>query len=115
MATSSAAFISFAAPEEQDRLQQALLEAQRDGSIPCELEYWIVHANGSRRYIRERYSVSVTDEINRIFIVSSDITEPIQAYQSLENAVSDRTRELATVLDVSRRMRQPWSWNLYLT
>jgi PAS domain S-box-containing protein len=95
---------SFALPEEQTHLEQTILAAKYDGGFPFELEYWITHADGGRRFIRERYSTSIVDEVTRTFIVSSDITEQTQAYQSLENSVSDRTRELSTVLDVSRRI-----------
>lgn len=95
---------SFAAPEEQPGLEQAIIEAQRSGGFPKELEYWIVRKDGVRRCIRERYSTSYTNSVARIFIVTSDITESVQAYQSMEHAVSDRTRELSTVLDVSRRI-----------
>jgi PAS domain S-box-containing protein len=95
---------TFAAPEERHRLEQMIQAAQSSGDFPQELEYWIVSKSGVRRCIRERYSTSQTDEITRTFIVTSDITQPVQAYQTLENAVSDRTRELSTLLDISRRI-----------
>ena len=93
-----------AAPEEQDRLSKLLQEAEASGEFPQELEYWIVRQDGSRRCVRERYSHSSSDGVNRTFIVASDITEAVQAYQNLENAVSDRTRELSTMLDVSQKI-----------
>ena len=36
--------------------------------------------------------------------MTSDVTERVQAYQTLEQAVGDRTRELSTVLDISQRI-----------
>jgi PAS domain S-box-containing protein len=93
-----------AAPEEKARLNEVLLQSEHTGQFPRELEYWIMRKDGSRRCIRERYSQSSMHGITRAFIVTSDITESAQAYQILENAVSDRTRELSTVLDVSRRL-----------
>lgn len=95
---------SFAIPEEQNHLAETIIAAEQNGGFPFDLEYWIMLAGGRRRFIRERYSTSINDDVTRTFIVSSDITEQIQAYHSLENAVSDRTRELSTVLDVSRRI-----------
>jgi len=95
---------TFAAPEEQARLRDEILQANRLGAFPQELEYWILRSDGSRRCIRERYSTSYTDEIQRTFIVTSDITDQAQAYLTLEHAIADRTRELSTVLDVSRRI-----------
>lgn len=95
---------NFAAPEERPWLEQTILEAQRLGGFPQELEYWILRKDGVRRCIRERYSTSNNNSLTRIFIVTSDITESVQAYLSMEHAVSDRTRELSTVLDVSRRI-----------
>jgi PAS domain S-box-containing protein len=95
---------AFAAPDERPRLEQVIRQAQISGDIPHELEYWILSKDGARRCIRERYSISKIEEVTRTFIVTSDITEPVQAYQSLEHAISDRTRELSTVLDVSRRI-----------
>jgi PAS domain S-box-containing protein len=95
---------SFALPEEQTRLAETIVTAEQNGGFPFDLEYWIMLAGGRRRFIHERYSTSITDDVTRTFIVSSDITEQILAYHSLENAVSDRTRELSTVLDVSRRI-----------
>ncbi len=60
--------------------------------------------DGARRCIRERYSQNTVHDISRIFVVTSDTTEAVQALQILETAVSDRTRELSTVLDVSHRI-----------
>jgi len=95
---------TFAAPEERQRIHDEINFAQSTGAMPHELEYWIQSKDGERRYIREWYTASSTNEIERVFIVTSDITESKQAYQTLENAVSDRTRELSTVLDVSQRI-----------
>lgn len=96
--------LKFAALDEQDRLLEVLREAEHSGELPQKLDFWISRADGSRRCVRERYSSSASNGITRLFIVTSDITETVLAYQTLENAVSDRTRELSTVLDVSQRI-----------
>jgi PAS domain S-box-containing protein len=95
---------TFAAPEEQARLMRTIRIVGGSGEFPKELEYWIHRNDGSRRCIREYYTRSITNEAARTFVVTTDITEQVQAYQTLENAVSDRTRELSTVLDVSHRI-----------
>ena len=40
---------TFAAPEEQARLRDEILQANRLGAFPQELEYWILRSDGSRR------------------------------------------------------------------
>lgn len=94
----------FAAPEEQERLQKILHQAVTVGRFPEKLEYWIVRKDATRRCIRERYSHSDTLGVVRTFILTADVTERVQAYQSLEQAVTDRTLELSTVLDISKKI-----------
>ena len=94
----------FALPEEVENLQSRLSIAVAKGELPCELQYWIEGKDGQRRCVSERYSASQAQECLRIFIVSSDITASLQAYHSLEIAVSDRTRELSTVLEISKKI-----------
>jgi PAS domain S-box-containing protein len=91
----------FALPDEIERLRHAFSNPDHP---PTELQYWIKRKDGERRCVREHYSVSRSPEERRIFIVTSDVTERVQAYQTLEQAVSDRTRELSTVLEISRRI-----------
>lgn len=94
----------YAAQEEQVRLAETIRTSEQTGSFPHELEYWIIRRDGTRRCIRERYSRNSANGVSRIFVVTSDTTEAVQALQILETAVSDRTRELSTVLDVSHRI-----------
>ncbi|MFZ5911401.1 MAG: histidine kinase [Chloroflexota bacterium] len=94
----------FALPREIKRLEAVVSKAVSSGVYPAELEYWIKRKDGEKRCLRERYSTSQEDGIQRTFVVTSDITERIQAYRTLENAVKDRTRELSTVLEVSKRI-----------
>ena len=94
----------FAEPEQVSALLEHLSDSITAASYPFEMEYWIRRQDGERRCIREHYSTNQVDHIQRIFVVTADITERIQAYQTLEQAVSDRTHELSTVLEVSRRI-----------
>lgn len=96
--------LTFAASEERERIEKIIEQARITGSLPEKLEYWILSKDGQRRCIRERYTTSSSSGVDRIFILTSDITESVQAYQVLENAVSERTRELSAVLDVSQRI-----------
>jgi PAS domain S-box-containing protein len=91
----------FALPSELERLRDAFSDSKNS---PVELQYWIRRKDGEQRCIREHYSLSHSPEETRIFIVTSDVTEGEQAYQTLERAVNDRTRELSTVLEISQRI-----------
>ena len=89
----------FATPEEATRINALLTKKS-----PSELQYWIRRPDGKLRCIREHYSTVRSENSRRLFIVTSDVTEQEQAYQNLEQAVSDRTRELSTVLEISQRI-----------
>jgi PAS domain S-box-containing protein len=89
----------FATPEEAARINVLLTKKS-----PSELQYWIRRADGKLRCIREHYSTVRSEDSRRLFIVTSDVTEREQAYQNLEQAVGDRTRELSTVLEISQRI-----------
>ena len=89
----------FAFPEEAERVN-AILKSE----LPSELQYWICRADGESRCIREHYSSVQSENSDRLFIVTSDVTERVQSRRDLEQAVADRTRELSTVLDISQRI-----------
>ena len=91
----------FALPEERERLKDSISNSNHP---TIELQYWIKRKDGERRCIREHYSLGRSPEETRIFIVTSDVTEREQAYQTLEQAVNDRTREFSTVLEISQRI-----------
>jgi PAS domain S-box-containing protein len=91
----------FAFPDEIERLRESFSDPEHP---PTEVQYWIRRTDGERRCIREHYSIGRSADETRIFIVTSDVTEREQAYQTLEQAVSDRTRELSTVLEISKRI-----------
>lgn len=89
----------FATPEEAARITALLTKKS-----PPELQYWIRRPDGKLRCIREHYSTARSENSHRLFIVTSDVTEREQAYQTLEHVVGDRTRELSTVLEISQRI-----------
>jgi PAS domain S-box-containing protein len=94
----------FALPEEFKRLQPILKLPLATAERRFELQYWIQRNDGSQRCIREHYSTSYSQEIQRSFVVTFDVTERIQAVNTLEQAVSDRTRELSAVLEISKKI-----------
>lgn len=89
----------FATPEEAARINALLTK-----KAPSELQYWIRRPDGKLRCIREHYSTARSENSQRLFIVTSDVTERAQSRQNLEQAVNDRTRELSTVLEISQRI-----------
>jgi two-component system nitrate/nitrite sensor histidine kinase NarX len=68
--------------------------------------YRIVRPEGSVRWIRARtFPIwNVLGEVYRIAGIAEDITERMMAYQTLEQRVEERTRELSTLLDISRHV-----------
>jgi PAS domain S-box-containing protein len=98
----------FALPQEADRLQQLIgwsaggVSAEKP--FPSELQYWIRRPDGSQRCIREHYSSNYSQQAQRIFVVTFDVTERVQAVHTLEQAVNDRTRELSAVLEISKKI-----------
>ncbi|MCL4560922.1 MAG: GAF domain-containing protein [Chloroflexi bacterium] len=90
--------------EEMSRLIRMSEDAFRLYDSSREDEYWIVRKDGTRRCIHNRYSYTKARGVERRFIVSSDITDQALAYQMLEQAVDERTRELSTVLEISKKI-----------
>lgn len=95
----------YAMPYEVERLEAELASAEASGDdVRFELRYWILRGDGGVRCIHEHCAISRTQEVQRVFVVTSDITDSVHALQMLEQAVSDRTRELSTVLEVSKKI-----------
>ena len=95
----------YAVPEEQDRLTEAIQIAQNS---PATSHVSLSIGSFERMEPGAAFANDILRapfmEYPRIFVVTSDTTEAVQALQILETAVSDRTRELSTVLDVSHRI-----------
>lgn len=95
----------YAMPYEVERLEVEIASAEARGEdVRFELQYWILRGDGGVRCIHEHCATSHAQDIQRVFVVTSDITDSVQAYQMLEQAVSDRTRELSTVLEISKKI-----------
>jgi PAS domain S-box-containing protein len=90
--------LDLAAPEERPRLEQEIREAEAMGLPLDELEFWAVRKDGSRRYVRNRYSSgSVRDGTHLRFVVTLDLTEQELAQQ----ATLDREEFLQQLIDTS--------------
>jgi PAS domain S-box-containing protein len=74
----------FAAPEEQERLRRIQKEAREEGILPKSLTFWIIHPDGTRRYIQNDYTLlrSSGSHLDR-FVVTTDITEQKRAEDEL--------------------------------
>jgi PAS domain S-box-containing protein len=106
--------VDLAAPNETQRVQSAMAEARRAGSVPDELEYWVVQKDGTRRCVANRYASSVSaDGTSRHYVVSTDVTERRQAEDALRNhsnrlaeMVEESTMELQNAQEELTRMEK---------
>jgi PAS domain S-box-containing protein len=87
--------LDLAAPEERDRLLQSARKAQERGLDLKELEFWAVRKDGSRCYIRNRYSVvAVKRGVRRRIVITTDLTEQRLAQQEQERLREHRRRQM---------------------
>lgn len=95
---------TFALISEVERLSPVIERMALSAEIPHELQYWIKNQKEEIRCIHEHYSSSMIEGVQRIFAVTSDITEQVENFQNLEQLIDDRTNELSTVLEVSKKI-----------
>ncbi|MFN2270732.1 MAG: PAS domain S-box protein, partial [Anaerolineae bacterium] len=93
--------LDFAAPEEIPRLEQIVKEIRQAGTVPKELECWIIRKDGTRRCIRNRYSYIRRGEVSDSrLVVTTDITERKRADEALKR----RAAQLALLNDVGGKI-----------
>lgn len=69
-------FFDVVAAEDRERIRTIIEEARKSGKGPEELEFWIVHPDGTRRYIHKGFSYSEDSENkDDRYVVTSDLTE----------------------------------------
>jgi signal transduction histidine kinase len=79
--------LEFAAPEERERLRQAMEAARQSGTLPASLAFWIVRPDGTRRCIHNRYTVKHWEggPVDR-YVVTTDVTEQRRMEEHLRQA-----------------------------
>jgi PAS domain S-box-containing protein len=93
--------VDLAAQEERERLSQALAQVQEQGLPPKELEYWALRKDGSRRYVRQRFSSDYdSDGIPSRLVLISDLTTQEMAHQAL----ADQESLLQQIMEASRAL-----------
>jgi PAS domain S-box-containing protein len=90
-------------PERLDEVERETWDAVREGR-PYQFIYPLVTASGARRWVWEQGEgiVSADGRTEAIEGFITDVTERMQAWERLEVRVAERTRELETLLEVSR-------------
>ncbi len=75
-----------AAPEERERLFAAARAARHSTAPRKAMEFWIVRKDGSRRFVRNRYSSprESTVSLRRHYIITTDITDRNEAEKERE-------------------------------
>ncbi len=81
----------------------ARVQAGVETGQPFRMTYRIVTAGGEEKWVSEQGCgvTSPTGELEALEGFISDVTDRVLAYQSLENRVAERTRELRVLLDIS--------------
>ncbi|MBN2093284.1 PAS domain S-box protein, partial [candidate division KSB1 bacterium] len=99
--------IDIAAPEEKERLIQTIKNIQTRKTQPGDLEFWIIQKDGTRKYIRNRYSAIMNKNgIQTRYVITTDMTQRRQFEMAL-SASEERYRiisELASDFAFSIRI-----------
>jgi PAS domain S-box-containing protein len=98
-------YVGFIHPDDRTRVVQTVEQCYRSHE-PCEFDYRALWPDGSIRWLHAhgRAVLNEQGEVVRIVGTAQDITERIEAQQLLEQRVADRTKELSTLLQVSRNV-----------
>lgn len=97
--------LNLAAPEERDRLVRVVREVQERGLPLEELEFWAVRKDGSRCYIRNRYSlIAVKKGVRRRVVVTTDLTEHRLAQQGQERLQDHRHRQMQISAEIAQEV-----------
>jgi PAS domain S-box-containing protein len=88
-------------PDWRERMM-AQLQGIADG--PVQFDGMIVRKDGASRSIEGRATIFSYRGTPHMLSMARDVTERVRAYELLEQRVDERTRELSTLLDVSRNV-----------
>jgi PAS domain S-box-containing protein len=77
--------VNFAAPEEQERIEDFLRVFRSPEAIPTGITLWIIRKDGTRRYISCRLSSLRHEDSTIRYLIITDMTEWKHAQDALEN------------------------------
>jgi PAS domain S-box-containing protein len=104
-------FMPYCTPEERDRIVGFYARRVRGEPAPTRYETVMLHKDGTRVYAEVSVGMIPYEGRQATFVFLRDITEEKrarqaleEAYQTLEQRVEERTRELSTLLDVSKKL-----------
>jgi PAS domain S-box-containing protein len=93
--------LDLAAPQDRERVEQVIQEAESLGLPLEELEFWAVHKDGSQRFVRNRYSAGIVgDETPLRFVVTADLTEGVLAKQ----VMSQQQEVMRQITEIGRAL-----------
>jgi PAS domain S-box-containing protein len=77
--------LDIAAPDDRDRIEQAINQYSVSNSLPSEIPLWIVRKDGARRFVSCRITSLQQEDERFQYIVITDMTEWKYAQDALEN------------------------------
>jgi signal transduction histidine kinase len=104
-------FMPYCTPEERDRIVDYYTRRTRGEPAPTRYETVMLHKDGTRVYAEVSVGLIPYEGQQATFVFLHDVTEEKraqraleEAYQTLEQRVEERTRELSTLLEVSKNL-----------
>lgn len=105
--------LQYAAPEERQRVRDTIEEVKKTGILPECFEFWIVRADGSRRYIQNRFSwlnYSDKEQPMQWLTIMTDITQRKLMEMALQKS-EQNLRDLNKNLEARIAERTHWLEN----
>ena len=101
--------LDVAVPEEKERVSNILKETQKTGIPPPEMEFWIVHKDGTRRYIHNRYSLNVENDPKTQYIVTTDMTRHKMAEDAIQKSEEKYRTFVRNPQGIAYRRNMNWA------
>lgn len=108
--------LDIVAPEDRDIALDFMQKMSKKESLPEKLEIWIIHKDGSKRCIQNRYSsIQKNENTTETYTVTTDVTKRAQAereMQRLNDNLEKRVRERTAQLEVSNKELEAFSYSV---